>query len=269
MRSLFLAVLFLGISQLTFSQIQRDSLHKLQSKSFNDLREIKVHLPKDMKKDERLPVVFVFDAQWDPYYKLITSTVDYLTEIKEFPRSIVVGINNKKRQYELTPAPVNEDWKVPNLGGAKLLENHLMNEVIPFLKKEYNSGDYRIGLGHSLGGTFVLNSLVDNSSLFDAYIAISPNLQLDDEEITLKIQRNLSALTNKKAFFYVTMGTEGGTDTQFLPPIKKLDAVMKAYKNSNFKWNFAILEGYHHGTTPLTSIQAALLAFSKTQKKKE
>ena len=73
---------------------------------------------------------------------------------------IGIGINNKKRQYELTPAPVNDDWKVPSLGGAKFLEDHLMNEVIPFLEEKYHAEKLRIGLGHSLGGTFVLNSFV-------------------------------------------------------------------------------------------------------------
>lgn len=266
MRHLLL-IFYLGINSILFSQTARDTTYTIQSKAFNDQREFLVHLPKKMKFNERLPVIFVFDAQWDTYYDLVVSSVDYLIDVKAFPRSIVIGIKNKKRQYELTPAPVNEDWKVPSLGGAKFLENHLLNEVIPFLKKEYDIENFRIGLGHSLGGTFVLNSLVDNTNLFNAYIAISPNLQLDDEEITLKIKQNISSIKNTNKFFYVTMGTSGNPETMFLPYVKKLDSIIKPYNNdNNFNWVFKILENYNHATTPLKSIQSSLLSLGEKWK---
>ncbi|WP_299121671.1 alpha/beta hydrolase-fold protein [uncultured Tenacibaculum sp.] len=251
---------------LVYSQSPMNTVFSIQSEAFKEIREFKVHLPKKMKTNEHLPVIFIFDAQWNPYYKLLTSTIDYLTEIKEFPRSIIVGIKNKKRQYELTPAPVNEDWKIPSLGGAKFLEKHLTNEVIPFLKTKYNIADFRIGIGHSLGGTFVLNSLTDNPKLFNAYIAISPNLQLDDEEVVLKLQRNITKIKKLNSYFYVTMGTSGNTDIQFLPPVKKLDSVLKFHKSKNLDWNFKILKNYNHATTPLESTHLALQDLSKRWK---
>jgi len=259
MRYLLCIVCCFAISSTLFAQTQRDTIYNIPSKAFNAQREFKVHLPKKMNTNERLPVIFVFDAQWDVYYDLVTSNIDYLTEIKAFPKSIVVGINHKNRQYELTPAPVNDDWKVPSLGGAKLLEQHLNAEVLPFLEANYPVANFRIGIGHSLGGTFVINSLVDDSNLFNIYVAISPNLQLDDEEITLKIQRNLSALKNTKKLLYVTMGTEGNPDAMFLPYVKTLDSIIKPHSNTNFNWNFKVLNHYNHATTPLESIQSALL----------
>ncbi len=259
MKYLLLGIFYLGINAMIFAQIQKDTTYIIQSKSFNDPREFQVHLPKKMEINERLPVIFVFDAQWDTYYDLVTSTIDYLIEVREFPKSIVVGINNKQRQYELTPAPVNEDWKVPDLGGAKFLENHLVYEIIPFLEKKYNIENFRIGIGHSLGGTFVLNSLVDNPDLFNVYIAISPNLQLDDEEIILKIKRNISKVETLNKLLFVTIGTFGNPDIQFLPPVKKLDSIVKLHSSPNFNWNFKVLNNYNHATTPLESLQASLL----------
>lgn len=263
MRYLLFTVFCFAINSILISQTSRDTIYQIQSKSFNDQREFKVHLPKKMQPDERLPVIFVFDAQWDVYYNLVTSNIDYLTEIRAFPKSIVVGINNKKRQYELTPAPVNEDWKVPSLGGAKFLETHLKDEVIPFLEDKYDVENFRIGIGHSLGGTFVINSLVDSPNLFNIYVAISPNLQLDDEEITLKIQRNIANIKTNNKLFYVTMGTQGNPDTMFLPYVKTLDTIVKPHSDSNFNWNFKILDHYNHATTPLQSIQSSLLLIGK------
>lgn len=263
---LLLGVFCVGINSVIFSQIQRNTTYNIQSKSFNDKREFQVHLPKNIEEAEYLPLIFVFDAQWDTYYNFVTSTIDYLTEVKEFPKSIVIGINNKERQYELTPVPVNEDWRVPSLGGATFLEKHLINEVIPFIEKKYKVANFRIGIGHSLGGTFVLNSLVDKSNLFNVYIAISPNLQLDDEEIVLKIKRNISKVESLNKLFFVTIGTSGNPDTLFLPPVKKLDSIVKTHSTPNFNWNFRVLNNYNHGTTPLASIQASLLFLAKKWK---
>jgi predicted alpha/beta superfamily hydrolase len=247
------------MNTLLIAQTQRDTIYNIASKAFNETREFKVHLPKNIQDNERLPVIIVFDAQWDVYYDLVTSNIDYLTEIKAFPKSIVVGINHKNRQYELTPAPINEDWKVPSLGGAEHLEQHLNHEVLPILEANYPIANFRIGLGHSLGGTFVINSLVDDTKLFNVYVAISPNLQLDDEEITLKIQRNISHIKNTNKLLYVTMGTKGNPDAMFLPYVKTLDSIIKPRSNTNFNWNFKILNHYNHATTPLASLQASLL----------
>ncbi len=261
-----LILLCLGVNILGFSQTQRDTIYTIKSISFNTEREFQVHLPKKIESNEYLPIIFVFDAQWDAYYNLVISTIDYLVEVRELPKSIVVGINSEKRQYERTPTPVNEDWKVPNLGGAKYLEEHLVSEVIPFLEQKYKVANFRMGIGHSLGGTFVINSLIDNQELFNVYIAISPNLELDDEEIILKIQRNLSNIENLNKLFFVTIGNSGNPDTQFLTPVKKLDAILKTHNNDDFNWNFRVLNDYNHATTPLASLQEALLFISKKWK---
>jgi hypothetical protein len=274
MRHLLLILFCLGWGLKINAQNPKDIHHQITSDYFKEQRKIQVHLPAKYHKAERLPVIYVFDAQWSPYFKLTTSIIDYLIEIREFPRSIVVGIHSEKRQYELTPEPVNDDWKVPNLGGAKLLENHLVKEVIPLLKREYNTESFRIGIGHSLGGTFVLNSLADRPTLFNAYVAISPNLQIDDEEITLKIQRNLSKIKRLNKFVYTTIGTAGNPDAMFLPYVKKLDTIIRRHPSANFNWNFSIYPGFNHATSPIESIHKALLQLSKkwnisTQQKEE
>ena len=266
MKHIILVFLCLGIALNLSAQNSKNIQHKIASKYFNGEREIQVHLPKKYDKDERLPVIYIFDAQWDTYFNLTTSVIDYLIETKEFPRSIVVGIISEKRQYELTPEPVNEDWKMPSLGGAKLLENHIKNEIAPLLKQQYNTASFRVGIGHSLGGTFVLNSLVDSPKLFNAYIAISPNLQIDDEEIILKLQRNISKITNSNKFIYTTIGTEGNPDSMFLPLVKKLDSIFQNHHSNHFNWKVSIYSGFNHATSPLESIHNSLLKLSKKWK---
>lgn len=240
--------------------------YKIMSKFFKEERVIKVHLPKKFNRNEKLPVIFVFDAQWYPFYNLIISSIDYLTEINELPKSLVVGILSKKRQFEFTPEPVNEDWKMPSLGGAKKLENHLLQEVLPLIDSLHQIQPFRTAIGHSLGGTFILNSLIDSPNLFNAVIAISPNLQIDDEEIVLKIKRNITTLKRGNKFLFVTIGTKGEPDSSFLSSVKKLDSVMTLETSKTFHWNFKIYKGFNHATTPLESINNSLLLFSEKWK---
>lgn len=254
---------------MNYAQNPKNIQHEITSKYFQEQRIIQVHLPKKYSKEERLPVIYVFDAQWDTYFNLTTSTIDYLIETRKFPKCIVVGIHSEKRQFEFTAKIVNDNWDMPHLGGAKYLEKHLNEEVIPLLNRDYNTENFRIGIGHSLGGTFVLNSLIDSPSLFNAYISISPNLQIDDEEVTLKIQRNIQQVNKLNKFLYTSMGNEGNPDTMFLPYVKRLDTIMQKNKSEMFNWNFSILKELDHATTPLESIDRGLLELAKKWKLSE
>ncbi|MBG6129017.1 putative alpha/beta superfamily hydrolase [Aquimarina sp. EL_43] len=263
MRQLLYILFCVGFVLTIKAQETNDVIHKIDSEYFKEQREIKVHLPKKVDTTERLPVIYVFDAQWSPFFKLTTSIIDYLIEIKELPKSIVVGVNSNKRQYELTPEPVNEDWKIPSLGGAKFLENHLTHEVIPMIDRLYHPAPFRTAIGHSLGGTFVLNSIVDNPKLFNAYIAISPNLQIDDEEIVLKIQRNIDKIKKLNKFVFTTIGNKGKPDIDFLPSVKKLDALLQDHNSKTFSWQFSVYDGFTHATIPTESIHRGILEVSK------
>lgn len=263
MKQILLLIFCIGFALNVCAQSARDTTHSIPSKYFETQREIRVHLPQNFTKSESLPVIYVFDAQWEPYFNLTTSIVDYLIETGEFPKSLVVGIRSEDRQYELTPEPINEDWKMPSLGGAKLLEDHLLNEISPLLDLEYNCAPFKIGIGHSLGGTFVLNSLIDRPNLLNAYVAISPNLQIDEEEIVLKIKRHLSELTNQNKFIYTAIGTEGNPESLFLPYVIKLDSMMQSCNSATFDWNLSICPGLNHATSPLEGIHSSLLKLAE------
>lgn len=266
MKKILLTLIFIGFGLRIYCQKTVNTEYKIASRYFEEERTIKVHLPKNYDEKVKLPVIYILDAQWNPYFILTSSSIDYLTEIRELPKSIIIGINLVNRQYELTPAPVNEDWKMPSLGGAQNLENHLLKEVIPLIDSLYKVHPFRTVIGHSLGGTFALNSLVDNPTLFNAVIAISPNLQIDDEEIVLKMTRAINTLKKGNKFVFATIGTDGQPDASFLPPLKKLDSVLSIENSMTFDWNFRIHEGYNHATTPLVSTNSALLEFAKKWK---
>ncbi len=260
-----ISLLFITQITFNFSQENQPSVlqYTLHSTIFHNAREFCVSIPKDFKATDTLPVVYLFDAQWDEFYAFTHTTINYLTEIKHFPKCILVGIKSVNRQYELTPSPVNEDWKMPELGGAKQLEDHLKTEIIPFIDSLFHPSAYRIAIGHSLGGTFIINSLVDSPELFNACITASPNLQLDEEEITLKIKRNMESISQTDKFVFTAAGNEGQPDEMFLPYVKRLDAVFRKKRSKTFHWHFKIYEGMNHATIPLETIYQGLLLLAQ------
>jgi predicted alpha/beta superfamily hydrolase len=89
-----------------------------------------------------------------------------------------VGIHSQNRPSEFTPAPLNpqtaDDWGGTQVEKAALLEAHLRDEVYPLLCKNYRTGTLQFGVGQSLGGTFVTQSMLYERGLFNAVISISP-----------------------------------------------------------------------------------------------
>lgn len=73
------------------------------------------------------------------------------------------------------------------LGGADTLITHLKEEVLPEINKRYSTNNYNIAIGHSLGTTFAIYSLIHAPEIFQAVIAISPNLYYDHEQILNEI----------------------------------------------------------------------------------
>ena len=95
-------------------------------------------------------------------------------------------------------------------GGAEKFHNFLKKELIPYVEENYRASDYKILMGHSLGGTFAAFSLLEHPDVFDAYIAVSPFLQYADNYIIGQAELKLKKEYDKANSFYMTLGEEPG-----------------------------------------------------------
>ena len=101
-----------------------------------------------------------------------------------WPEMIVVGITNTNRDKDLKPTITNLDGVVDlNSGGGGNFMNFIENELIPHIDSIYPTAPYRIFSGHSLGGLTVINTLLNNTQLFNAYIAIDPSLWWNNQTL--------------------------------------------------------------------------------------
>jgi hypothetical protein len=139
-----------------------------------------------------------------------------------FDEFIVVGIETKNRVWELTTPAQDERYETyyrangqpvefANGGGAANFRRHISEEVIPWVEANYRTSGRRTIVGESLAALFVVDTLLRQASLFHDYVAISPSLWWNREELGRTAPQLLRAQSYEGRRLYVTMASEGGT----------------------------------------------------------
>src|SRR5580700_1990918 len=157
----------------------------VHSNVLNEDRVVWVRTPHgyDQGKD-LLPVLYLTDGPG--HINEIGSTIDFLVGNNRMPPLIVVGIANTYRTRDLTPTRSDEkapDGTVafPTSGGADHFLDFIQSELMPEIDKQYRVAPYRIFSGHSFGGLLAIHILTTRPDMFQAYIAVSPSLQWDNQ----------------------------------------------------------------------------------------
>jgi predicted alpha/beta superfamily hydrolase len=102
---------------------------------------------------------------------------------------IVIGITNTNRDRDLKPTIKNLKGNPnPDSGGGDNFMNFIEKELIPHIDSIYPTAPYRIFSGHSLGGLTVINTFLNNTQLFNAYIAIDPSLWWNNQALVKQAQ---------------------------------------------------------------------------------
>lgn len=271
MKILSLYILVYFFVNVTFGQNQTNEIFEIQSKAFNSVRKIKVCLPSEYYNypNRRYNVVYLFDAQSDELFNYVKATIDYLRRSANIFISpvILVGIQTNNRQFEFllknrTDQPFRDYSNRVKLGGADTLSLHLRDEVLPTIQKKYHSTSYNIGIGHSLGATFLTYNLVKYPSIFNAVIAISPNYYYDNEQVLHMFDSTASSKVLDKKFLYIAYGKSDKLEERFKPATIKMERLLSQKNIKGLKWQVQSLDNDSHATTPLEGIFKGLVAFN-------
>ena len=131
------------------------------------------------------PVIYICAAQWD--FFLISGIYPTLVFDQKIEESILVGMawGGKTSNYwmyrgiDYTPVPVAERYQ--DGGGAAKFLTALKTEIVPFVDGRVRADTgRRVLTGSSLGGLFVLYTLLNEPDLFSGYIAPTPALGYAD-----------------------------------------------------------------------------------------
>lgn len=239
--------LFIGLTFNLYSQDFPDDFYTAEKKTIKSEvlhsdRLLFIYLPNNYYTDttKSYPVHYLTDAPTTSniYFDLlrIHSLMNYV------PQSIVVGLSSDHRNYNLYPGT-----------GAEKYLDFIKNELIPYIDKNYRTNSFKAIAGHSLGGDFVIYSMIKEPSLFNAYIAGSPG----PIEPLLKLLDAIEYQSKSKdyKFFYSSTGSEDLTDTVVFDQFK---AKLKAKVSKTIDCNFEIHAGENHISNIVINFQKGM-----------
>lgn len=226
----------------------------IHSKQLQSDRKIWINTPKnyELKKD-KLHLVILLDGDNSSLFDFTVASKRFLEEnsvdLSDYktPQSLIVGIQQSKDRWEDFADSDNS---------AKFL-SFLEKEVLPFIQENYRVENYRILIGHSLGGRFAINVLLNRPELFNAIIAASPAVSKDDIAKTLAKFDTFfkSSFTYDKALYFSTTYLKGdSTEEGFREFSEALNKYLANKKLPNFRFKFNSSDTLGHGKSPFFAI---------------
>ena len=218
---------------------------EMESRILGEARRVSVGLPAAYVDGRTYPVVYVLDGP--DHFHHTTATAQYLAANGRMPEVIVVAIANTDRARDLTSPTEGEMAETfPTHGGSATFRRYIGTELMPWVAGRYGAASFNILIGHSFGGLFALETLVEAPDMFDATIAISPSLQWNDQALVGQLETAL-ADGRSSGNLYLTVGNEGGA---LLGGVRKAAAALGESAPVGFRWDYARMSEESHGSVP-------------------
>jgi predicted alpha/beta superfamily hydrolase len=220
------------------------------SETLQESRPLQIYVPpSQVERHAPAAVLYVLDG--DGNFLHTAAAVQFLTEAGRIPEMIVVAISNTDRARDLTPTLPG---CTQDCGGSDRFLTFLTHELMPWVDGRYHTAPFRIIAGHSRGGLYVMNTLLNQPDAFNAYIAMSPALWQQDKAVLKGAQEKLKRLPPRR-FLYMTDGDEAESLTS---TVAEAVALIKRAAPANLEWSYAHLANEQHMTTPHRSMYDGL-----------
>ncbi|MBO9544017.1 MAG: alpha/beta hydrolase [Caulobacter sp.] len=221
----------------------------MESKILGQTRRINVHLPPDYAKSSKTyPVLYLMDGGEKEDFPHIAGLAQLGELSWTYREMIVVGIEGIDRRHDLThPTSVaKEKADYPTTGGSAAYRRFLAEELKPWVAARYRASGESAIIGESLAGLFVVETLLKQPTLFDAYIAASPSLWWSDQALARGAAADIAnwpALGQRK--LYLTIGDEGTTMQE---GVDNVVAALDAAKPAGLTYVYDPMHQEHHST---------------------
>ena len=164
------------------------------SKYMNAKRMLKIALPMNYDSAKAYPVIYVTDAQ-SANFQVTKSYVNALSQAQfnMIPECIVVGIYQTQR---------NDDFYTTR--GGKYFTEFLIEEVVPYIDKKYNTSGFNAMVGHSNGAEYNHKVMMKENNPFRGFISMSTWLDKNANEALTTFLNNY---TGKNIYYYLANAT--------------------------------------------------------------
>jgi len=174
----------------------------IESKVLGETRRINVYRPQPWGLDPEtpLPVLYMPDGGIGEDFLHVAGLVQVLSGNDSMRPFLLVGIENTERRRDMTgPSSVPEDQKIaPRIGGSAAYRTFLRDELMPEVRQRYPTTDERALIGESLAGLFVVETLLQEPTLFNSYIALDPSLWWNKGALLATAPKLLPAVAKAK-----------------------------------------------------------------------
>ena len=219
------------------------------SNELGNSRQLKIQLPRNYEANEEktYPLFVVLDG--DYLFEIVSGNVDYYSYWEDMPEAIIVGINQVDTRDSDTY--YSEQNYMPAETGAEFFDFIVM-ELIPYMNENYRMANFRVIVGHGETASFLNYFMLKKNPMFNAYIAISPDLAYGMME---NIPTRLGQIENKN-FYYLA------TATNDIKPLREdaiaLNESIGAIENDQLIYGFDNFEGPTHYSLPAHAMPKAL-----------
>lgn len=218
---------------------------RIASRILGEERVIHVHLPPNYAvARQRYQVTYLLDGQVRQFFDVTVAAAGYdLTgDAHDYatPPQVVVGVDQRDRGADLGR-------------NQELFTRFLVEEVVPYIDREYRTNGFRTLIGHSLGGRFALMTLCRAPGVFPAVIAISA--AGGDSTSADGVLRCLStAFAEQGTALRQLVLSAGDREARVYAGVQRLREFLRVNAPAHWRWTVIDGTGLGHTDTPLATI---------------
>lgn len=260
MKKIGFLLLLICHSSISFAEVVIVKEHIIESKALGEEQKITIYLPEnyDESPDQQYPVLYILDGKY--YKKMVQGVITSYSSNWLIPEMIVVAIENEDRVRDYTPSP-HETHK--GTGKADVFLDYVEKELLPFVDATYQTSNFRLLSGHSLGGLLSLHALHSRPRLFTAHFAMSPSLHWGNKETLAKLKVYLTSQKELNQFLYMNLGNEGfnsGTESSKVmrEAFLEFQAFLGKSSPKGFRAKSELLQSLPHVATNITGLTHAV-----------
>ncbi|WP_226929539.1 alpha/beta hydrolase [Janthinobacterium aquaticum] len=222
----------------------------LASQALGETRRLNVYVARawDTPPDAPLPVLYMPDGGVQEDFLHVAGLLQVSVANGTMRPFMLVGIENTQRRRDLTgPTDNPEDRKIaPVVGGSQAYRNFIRDELMPEVQRRYRTTGETAIVGESLAGLFVVETFLQEPTLFNHYLAFDPSLWWNRSALGGKAG---AALATHKAelaqrSLYLASSSEKGIAVE----VQRLQQVLADAAPPGLAWSVNPMPEETHGT---------------------
>lgn len=229
----------------TAKPITIGNAHTIVSVPMGEVRAVNVVLPARYAKEpeKRYPVLYLIDGGFEQDLLHVSGALHLGSVWGRAADAIVVGIETKDRRKELVGPTRDAELlrRYPTAGSSGLFREFIRAEVKPLVDGTYRTSGHDAVIGESLAGLFILETYLNEPTLFDSYAAIDPSLWWDKEALSKDAAVKAAAARNSKPLYVAIAKEQAETPAA-------VNRVTDAIKGKAAQWCLALRPDLLHST---------------------